>query len=722
MHILKEQNLAGLWNFTPEGGAQTTIQVPGGGWLKQGFDCEAGLYETWVTIPDSGQLQTTRLELGAVNHHAVVYLGLDELHLVKVGEDVTAFTPLVIDLTPYVRPGGTYWLSIHVRACRDGRPVAPHWADWCESIARGIFRDAFIRIYPGVFLSDCFVRTSVAESSIQVDAWITNSSGDDQTVSVSAAFSSWNGDEFRYPDLPAVRVTVKAAQTAQVTLGPVFWTPGRESWWWPNTPCQEGYQARLHQVHLVMKGGLGNESLEHGLAVRFGFREIEQSGRYYRLNGLRVNFRGDNLQVANYDRIDHGGKGDAIDTLPGFLPPSADNPGWPQAVENFLRLNFNVLREHMGPWTPYMIDTCDVAGLMLIGESACRLNGFDREDGRGFHEVKCLQDIVHRDRNHPSIIRWSTVNEPQCDDHDYHLDLYRAVKAIDDTRPVSENIWSVDYLKADVRDVFSRLAGQGDFAWFEHYLTFNDQGQVYPSYKTYNDGVIPLEDRPFGMGEANLSLVSTPAELTCYATTIARVRARDASLIMPYVLLSAWASSIPGVHSSDFIAEEGRYPVYGEDNLPDPWHHPGIKLIRQACSPYLAYDEAYWEANRKSNAAGSFPCITPVFPTSHAVEREIVVFNDAFTTSDLQLRWNIRTGSLSNKILAEGSIGLLIQPGFHTRTRLCFQTPREPCILVLTLTVSDGITERFRDESTCYQVTAAMDNPAKDNPAKDNPA
>ncbi|MEK8110579.1 hypothetical protein NKG94_52065 [Micromonospora sp. M12] len=35
---------------------------------------------------------------------------------------------------------------------------------------------------------------------------------------------------------------------------------------------------------------------------------------------MRVNFRGDNLQGADYDRINNGGKGDAYHTLPGFLP------------------------------------------------------------------------------------------------------------------------------------------------------------------------------------------------------------------------------------------------------------------------------------------------------------------------------------------------------------------------------------------------------------------
>ena len=41
----------------------------------------------------------------------------------------------------------------------------------------------------------------------------------------------------------------------------------------------------------------------HTLPVRFGFRQIVQVGDHYELNGVRVNFRGDSLQGANYDSI-----------------------------------------------------------------------------------------------------------------------------------------------------------------------------------------------------------------------------------------------------------------------------------------------------------------------------------------------------------------------------------------------------------------------------------
>ena len=39
----EEINLAGEWQFKPENASWRTIQVPGGGWLKQGFNCEAGI-------------------------------------------------------------------------------------------------------------------------------------------------------------------------------------------------------------------------------------------------------------------------------------------------------------------------------------------------------------------------------------------------------------------------------------------------------------------------------------------------------------------------------------------------------------------------------------------------------------------------------------------------------------------------------------------------------
>ena len=704
--VLAELNLAGTWEFQPEGGAWTQIQVPGGGWLKQGFDCEAGTYQTWIKIPRKAKSRTVRLELGAVNHLAEYSIGRDESSLKRIGSEVTAFTGQVVDLTPHVEPGGRYLLRVFVRAYEKGRPIAPHWAEWCESLARGIFRDAWIRVYPAVFISDTQVKSSVATRAFSCDVWIENHSAEDRVLTLSGSLESWNKTNWPYPSIPAMEVSVPAGKAVKATLGPVSWTPGPESYWRPNVPYNADYRAQLHTLKLSLRERNQTVATAH---PRFGFREIRQAGPFYELNGVRVNFRGDNLQVANYDRIDHGGRGDAIDTLPGFLPPSKTNPGWPQAVRNFQCLNYNVQREHMGPWTPYMLDVCDELGLMLIGESATRWNGFDMENDRGFHEVKCLQDIVRRDKNHPSIIRWSAKNEAQNIDPAYHLELYDAIKAIDETRPISEDIVWADTNSFNVDKVFAPLLDKPDFTWIDHYLGFNAQGVPYFTTIDHCDAVVPRSDRPYGMGEANWMRSSTPAGLAWFAATTVLGRAQGASDIRPYVLLSSWASSIPGVKTTDFLTEENRHPVLGEDNLPEPWSHVGIQLLQTACHPLLAADVEVWKLNRYSDAHGHFPVVSPQFKANERVSRQITVFNDELIDNSLELVWELREGSPSNWVWEHGRAALTIPPGGRLTEAIVFKTPRFNTFVFLTLKVLKRDKVRFLDERTSYQIVNGED-------------
>ena len=705
MNPILELNLAGTWDFTPENGQPTTIQVPGGGWLKQGFHCEAGVYQRTITIPAAGGPQVTRLELGAVNHHAEYWIGKDGASLQRVAEEVTAFTPQVVDLTPHVQPGETYLLRIAVRAWKDGRPIAPHWAEWCECIARGIFRSAHLRVYPQVYISDAFVRTSVAGRALSYDVWVSNASDRERTVALTGRLASWNHSHWPYPTLPPASVRVPAGETVRVTVGPVEWALGPASYWWPNVPYRPGYRAQLHWLQLALAEE--GQTL-HSAQVRFGFRESRQQGPCFTLNGVHINYRGDNLQVANYDRIDCGGRGDAIDTLPGFLPPSEANPGWPRAVDNFLRLNYNVQRTHMGPWSPYMLDVCDEMGLLLIGESAARWNGFDMENGRGYHEVKCLQDIIRRDRNHPSIVRWSSKNEPQCLEPAYHVELYEAIKALDDTRPISEDIVIFDRAAYDVNRVYAPLLDKDDFTWIEHYLSADAQGRPYSTPHEHNDALVPLPGRPYGMGEADWMRSSTPAGLAWFATTTALDRALGASDVRPYVLLGSWASSIPGVRTGDLLTEENRHPVYGEDNLSDPWAHPGIRALQEACHPNLALDYDFWWANRRSDAWGHFPTVAPTLQAGAEVTREITVFNDELSGPDLELAWALREGNLACRPLAQGQVRLHIEPGERGKAPVTFRAPKWNTVIFLTLRVYKAGAERFRSELTCFEVVGGV--------------
>ena len=98
---------SGTWSFTPAGRAATSITVPGGGWYKQGFtDVNEAVYSRSITVPDSGQPQSTWIEFGAVNHQAT--LSVDGR---VVATQTTAFTPSNFDISAYAAPGTTHTIS-----------------------------------------------------------------------------------------------------------------------------------------------------------------------------------------------------------------------------------------------------------------------------------------------------------------------------------------------------------------------------------------------------------------------------------------------------------------------------------------------------------------------------------------------------------------------------------------------------------------------------------
>ncbi|MEW2114840.1 RICIN domain-containing protein [Streptomyces sp. NPDC005474] len=680
---LRSVDLAGTWSFTPKGAATTSITVPGGGWYKQGFtNVNEATYSRTVTIPDTGQPQSAWIEFGAVNHQAT--LSVDGQ---VVATQTTSFTQSNFDISPFAAPGTTHTISVNVKgryALMNGsQTVVPDAANWSEAIPQGIYRSAFLRVYPAVYVSDTFVRTSVTNQTLTYDVSVTNTSANSRSVTLTGSLASDNGTSFAYPSLPSKTVTVGAHSTARVTVGPVAWNLGSTSYWWPNVPYRSGYRAQLHQlsVHAVTDDGRTSDA-----KYRFGFRETTQSGEYYKLNGVRVNFRGDSLQGADYDRIDNGGKGDAYDTLPGFLPPSPGNGGWPQAVDNYQRLNYNVVRIHQEPGSPYMLDVADEMGLMVIDETAIR-GTCSCQDFVAGHDnmVSHAKALTLRDRNHPAIIRWSQSNEADLSSFDtesFEQDLYAAMNGNDGTRPISADVaWNTNKWP----NMFT-----GNFAVFGHYID---------GIGKYGEARDDLAGRPDGEGEYVWDKSNTKQGFEWFATTTVAKRAKDASDLRPYTLLSGWASFVPGVKSTDFVPEEGGHPVYGVDNLTDPWGNPQIQRIQAAFNPVAAVDLPYWSASGQSDANGAFPLPEAVdtYAFNSTVTRNITVFNDDLSDTSVGLNWTARLDSPTGTVIASGSQPLNIPLGSRVTQPISFTAPATGSRVYLVLSTTKGSSTTFTD-------------------------
>lgn len=135
-------------------------------------------------------------------------------------------------------------------------------------------------------------------------------------------------------------------------------------------------------------------------------------------------------------------------------------------LEILKEMGCNAIRTAHNPPAPELLDLCDRMGFLVMDEAfdmwKKRKNRFDYNvDFNEWHK-KDLEDMIKRDRNHPSIIAWSIGNEirEQFDSTGTTItkELVDIVKRLDPTRPVTcaltENIPEKNFIyKSGALDV-----------------------------------------------------------------------------------------------------------------------------------------------------------------------------------------------------------------------------------------------------------------------------
>ena len=147
--------------------------------------------------------------------------------------------------------------------------------------------------------------------------------------------------------------------------------------WSPDTP---------YLYTLVAEVIVGGKTVDNK-AVRFGVRDVVfDKDRGLLLNGKPLKIKGVNMHQ------DHAGVGAAIpDALQAYR------------IRRLKQLGCNAYRSSHNPMSPAMLDVCDSLGMLVIDET--RLAGINA------NETSALRRMIERDRNHPSVILWSTGNE-----------------------------------------------------------------------------------------------------------------------------------------------------------------------------------------------------------------------------------------------------------------------------------------------------------------------
>lgn len=313
----------------------------------------------------------------------------------KVGYSEDAYTEAEFNITKYLK-NGKNTVAVEVYRWTDGS----YLEDQDFFRLSGIFRDVTVFTLPDVAIRDFFVRcgldskyeNGIVEADVTIRNYGTEAS-DETTLdfTIDDIFEA----ELDVPSIaPGKEMTLKIKGTAQK---PLQWTA--------ETP-------NLYEAELCFDGDDTREFM-------VGFRTVEVGPK----GELLINGKSVILKGVNYHET-HPDYGRAIP----FEVMEQD-------ILIMKACNINHVRNAHYPKHPLFYALCDHYGIYLMDEANCEAHGLRPISGYPTWEkthVERNMAMVHRSKNHPSIISWSFGNE--AGNGKNYAAVSKAIRAYDTTR------------------------------------------------------------------------------------------------------------------------------------------------------------------------------------------------------------------------------------------------------------------------------------------------
>lgn len=363
-----------------------------GPFLKDGPYGGMGRLQTWgpawyrrtLDIPASDRGRSIFLDVDGAMSYATVWLNGR-----LVGGWPYGYNGWRVDLTPYVRPGGTNQLAIRL----DNPPDSARWYP-----GAGLYRNVWLVKADAVHVAHWGTRVttpavSKQRATIALDVTVDNDSGDVVNVAVGTEVFALDPDGTRSGravariDGGAATVTPNASTTLRAST-----TLDRPRLWGPSPTQQPN---RYVAVTTVLRDGRVVDRVE----TPFGIRTIrfDADGGLF-VNGERIVIRG----VNNHHDL-------------GALGAAFNVRAAQRQLEILRGMGANAVRMAHNPPAPELLELTDRMGMLVVDEV------FDSWERRktplDFHLVfpdwhePDLRAMLRRDRNHPSVVLWGVGNE-----------------------------------------------------------------------------------------------------------------------------------------------------------------------------------------------------------------------------------------------------------------------------------------------------------------------
>lgn len=343
-------------------------------------------YRRLLEVPEDWTDQTVRIEFEAVFHSASVWLNGNEIgqHLRK------GYTAFEFDITRFLQPGRDNLLVVMVNSDFDSRMLPRgHSSDWTHD--GGIYRPVSLLITPRVYVErvDVDAVPDLANGFANIDISVVIRNNTDREfegrLSVHAVEEDTGLTALEGSDEAPINIAPGANTTRHL---PTFKIDKPKLWHFdaPN----------LYSLSVALNGS----EITHEYTTTFGIRRIEVKDASFWLNGERVRLMG-------------------VERMAGSNPAygMAEPASWIEHDHDDLKnLNCIFTRVHW-PQDKRVLDYCDRHGILIQTEvPTWGPDTFkdmkDEPDPEIMQNgLEQLQEMIARDRNHPSIFSWGLCNE-----------------------------------------------------------------------------------------------------------------------------------------------------------------------------------------------------------------------------------------------------------------------------------------------------------------------
>lgn len=370
---------------------------------------ENAWYRLPFQVPASAQGQSVWVDFDGVYHNSMVWINGHYL-----GYWYSGYAPFRYDVTPYVLPGQTNILAVHVN---------PHGDEgwWYEG--GGIYRHVSLTIANPLHVAPwgTFVTSTVqgqdtngnTSAVLTITTTVTNATAQDQFCTLVSQAVGPDGVTAGAAD--SQQTVAAGTSTNLIQTIPV----ASARLWSLNTP-------QLYQLQTTLQQS--NQTVD-AVTTPFGIRSIRfDVNQGFFLNGQRVEING----MCNHQ--DFAGVGIGI----------PDNLLY-WRIMKLKQMGANAYRCSHNPPTAALLDACDRLGMLVMDENrhlGDATGGYSSGTVQTpYADLSPLNAMVLRDRNHPSIVLWSMCNEEAISGAQAGADIFEAMKKrvqqFDTSRPIS---------------------------------------------------------------------------------------------------------------------------------------------------------------------------------------------------------------------------------------------------------------------------------------------